>query len=153
MHATCVAILDMGILIQGPPGSGKSDMALRLMDQPGCGHGGKALPAQLVADDQVMISLKGNSLHARAPLSLRGKLEIRGLGIVPVDCLSDVRLTLAVRLVALDMIERMPDVDKCHIEILGSKLPLVLIDPGSCSAPARIRAAALEFSGRDQATC
>jgi hypothetical protein len=40
----------------------------------------------------------------------------------------------------------MPDATKSRLELLGIKLPLVLIDPQSASAPARVRTAMLGLS-------
>ncbi len=147
MHATCVAVAETGVLIEGPPGSGKSSLALRLIDQPGFGHGGLQLAARLVADDQVIVVRQGNELRGKAPQSIRGKLEIRGLGVVNVTCLDDVRIGLIVRLASAHTIERMPDPEQARADILGINLPLVLIDPAAASAPARLRAAVIELSG------
>ena len=70
VHATCVAIGDRAVLLCGPSGSGKSDLALRLID------GG----AQLVADDQVVLRAEGGRIVARAPEALAGRMEVRGIG-------------------------------------------------------------------------
>ena len=67
MHASCAGREDKGILLTGPPGSGKSDLLLRLLDR----------GFMLVADDQVDIGADG---LARAPDSLAGLLEVAGLG-------------------------------------------------------------------------
>lgn len=149
LHATCVALADFGVLIQGPPGSGKSDLALRLIDQPGGGHGSRQMAGQLVSDDQVAVCVEGDGLLARPPANLKGKLEIRGLGIVTTCCRDTVRLCLAVRLSPASAIERMPDFSENQIEILGQRLPVVHIDPHACSAPARVRAAVLHFSRKE----
>ena len=139
LHATCVSIDGRGVLLQGPPGSGKSDLALRLIDQPGTGIDGRLKSAQLVADDQVAVTRREEHLIASAPGPLSGKLEIRGLGIVSVPIAAEAGLVLAVRLGPAAAIERMPE--DAHLDMLGLSLPLVLIDPACASAPARIRAA------------
>src|SRR5690606_18170052 len=72
IHATCVVIGEIGVILRGPSGSGKSDLALRLVDTGGL----------LVADDQVFLSVENGALVARAPPTISGKLEVRGLGIV-----------------------------------------------------------------------
>ena len=141
LHGTCVAFDDLGILILGPPGSGKSDLALRLIDQPGSGTSGRSRVAKLVADDQVIISRAGPLLVAMAPPILAGKLEVRGLGITSVTAQASATLVLAVRLTETSTIERLPDFTKSRYEVLGVGLPLALIDPGKASAPARLRAA------------
>ena len=74
IHASCVAIAGRGVLIEGPSGSGKSDLALRLIDR----------GARLVSDDYCRLSVRSNTLLATAPVTIAGKLEIRGLGIVEV---------------------------------------------------------------------
>ena len=141
LHGTCVAIGEAGVLIMGPPGAGKSDLALRLIDQPGSGLSGELRAARLVADDQVVIRLEGGGLCASAPPALTGRIEVRGLGIAAVAALASVRLALAVRIAASSTIERLPEFGKSRFEVLGVSLPLALIDAGKASAPARLRAA------------
>jgi serine kinase of HPr protein (carbohydrate metabolism regulator) len=141
IHGTCLAIGEAGVLLLGKPGSGKSDLALRLIDGEGKGLTGIMRLASLVADDQVVVRRAGEGLRATAPQALRGKLEIRGLGIVELAARPDVMLRLAVRLTPAAEIERLPDLPRSRMEILGLAIPLVLIDPESASAPARIRAA------------
>ena len=135
------------MLLLGPPGSGKSDLILRLIDQPGYGISGTLKHAQLVADDQVLVKLEDGRLVASAPPTIAGCMEIRGLGLVDLANRPEVTLSLAVRLNARQTIERLPDMEKNRFEILGTSLPIVLIDPDSASAPARIRAA-LDWLGR-----
>jgi serine kinase of HPr protein (carbohydrate metabolism regulator) len=147
-HATCVAIGETGILIEGPPGSGKSDLALRLLDQPGFGYGTDLLNGRLIADDQVLIRRSGATLVASAPETISGRLEIRGLGIVSVAAVEAIPLGLMARLAPAETIERMPELEISAVEILGLSLPLVLIDPRQPSAPARLRAAAILLSGQ-----
>jgi HPr kinase/phosphorylase len=145
IHGTCLALGGDGVLLVGPPGSGKSDLALRLIDQGGVGLSGNRRAAQLVADDQVVIRKSGDTLIASAPPSLKGKLEIRGLGIAELPVADEVRLRLAVRLTPAGDIERMPDLGRARMDILGAALPLILLDPQNASAPARLRAALDQF--------
>lgn len=147
IHGTCLAIGGEGVLLVGRPGSGKSDLALRLIDQGGLGLSGTLRVAQLVADDQVVIRRAEGALIASAPPSLKGKLEIRGLGIAELSVVAEARLRLAVRLTPASEIERMPDLGAARMEVLGIALPLVLLDPLSASAPARLRAALDQFVG------
>lgn len=139
MHASCVALGDSGVLILGGPGSGKSDLVLALIDQPGLGTGSELIRARLVADDQTLIERKGDALFAGSPEAIAGLLEIRGQGIVKVDHVEEVRLALVVSLRA--EIERMPEEDDRFTVIAGVKLRAIAVDPGRASAPARIRAA------------
>jgi serine kinase of HPr protein (carbohydrate metabolism regulator) len=76
---------------------------------------------------------------AAAPAALRGKLEIRGLGIVTLATPPSAPLALVVRLQDHSAIERLPD--PAAFDILGMRLPLVEIDAKLPSAPARLRAA------------
>ncbi len=141
LHGTCVSMDGEGVLLLGLPGAGKSDLALRLVDQPGLGIDGFLRVARLVADDQVVITRRDGDLQASAPVTLKGKLEIRGLGIAALPVEEDVTLRLAVRLERSADIERLPDLAGTRLDILGLGLPLVQIDPFAASAPARVRAA------------
>ena len=145
IHGTCLAIGGEGVLLVGKPGTGKSDLALRLIDQAGTGLSGSLRTGQLVADDQVVIRKLDGGLVASAPPSLKGKLEIRGLGIAELAVADEARLRLAVRLTPAAEIERMPDLGSARMEILGIGLPLILLDPQTASAPARLRAALDQF--------
>jgi HPr kinase/phosphorylase len=145
IHGTCLAIGAEGVLLVGKPGSGKSDLALRLIDQPGCGLSDTLRSAQLVADDQVVVRKVDGGLIASAPPSLYGKLEIRGLGIAELAVVAETRLRLAVRLTPSAEIERLPDLVRARMEILGVSVPLILLDPQNASAPARLRAALDQF--------
>ena len=87
----------------------------------------------------------GDGLAASAPAALSGKLEIRGIGIVDVAALAEAPLRLAVRLTPAADIERMPELERTRMDILGVSIPLLLVDPEKASAPARIRAALDHF--------
>ncbi len=139
LHANCVAIGGLGVLILGKPGSGKSDLTLRLIDVPGSGLGRKPIRAILVSDDQVLVRVQAGKLHASPPKTIAGLLEIRGFGIVRVPYRKSVPLALAVRLTPAARIGRMPEPSR--FDIAGLSVPLIEIDPASPSAPARLRAA------------
>lgn len=145
IHGTCLSLAGSGVLLVGKPGMGKSDLALRLIDQGGFGLSGRERQALLVADDQVVIRKLGDALIASAPPALKGKLEIRGLGIAELVTEPQVPLRLAVRLTPAAEIERLPDLGRSRMEILGIGLPLILLDPEKASAPARLRAALDQF--------
>ena len=99
------------MLLRGPSGAGKSDLALRLIDS----------GARLVADDQVLIAEAAGALIARAPETIRGRMEVRGVGIVAVEAVDAAPLVLIVDLVALKDVPRCPEPD---IQEFGNvKLP------------------------------
>lgn len=132
LHATCIALPDgadgwSGVLLRGAPGAGKSDLALRLIDD----------GARLVADDQTLIRNADGTLFARAPDTIAGKIEVRGLGIVALPYLESVALTLVCDLVAGDAVERHPGPETADIEGVG--LPRLALAPFEASAPAKLR--------------
>ncbi|HEY1719665.1 MAG TPA: HPr kinase/phosphatase C-terminal domain-containing protein [Magnetospirillaceae bacterium] len=129
IHASCIAINGVGVLLRGPSGTGKSDLALRLIDD----------GAVLVADDQVELARHDDGLVARPPEALAGLLEVRGQGIIRLHNLPDAPVQLVVDLVAPGQIERMPE--PATIELLGCDLPLLLLDPFTASATAKLRLA------------
>ena len=143
VHGTCVVVGGCGVLIHGPSGSGKSDLALRLIDQPGRGTGAQALTARLVADDQVAITRRDNRLFAAAPPRLAGLLEVRGLGIVRLDHAPEAEVGLAVRLADADSIERLPE-KQAQLVLLDIAVPEIAVDAATASAPARVRAGVVE---------
>jgi serine kinase of HPr protein (carbohydrate metabolism regulator) len=124
-HASTVARGDRAIVITGPSGSGKSDLALRLLD-----HG-----FQLVSDDQTIISRDGERLLASAPPNIAGKIEVRGIGIVDMDAANDVPVALVVELTS--EIHRLPD-DSRERLILGIGVPLVSVDAMTASAASKV---------------
>lgn len=129
IHATCVAIGGLGVLLRGPSGSGKSDLALRLID------GG----AELVADDYTVIETRGDRLLATAPQSIKGMLEVRGVGILPMPVRARAVVTLVVDLVGDSMIERLPEPDAAVIDDIA--VPRILVAPFEVSAAAKVRLA------------
>ena len=141
IHGTCIAFDAKGILLLGPPGAGKSSLALRLMDEPGFGISGKLKPATLVADDQVILRRDQTRLMAYPPPVLSGLLEIRGIGIVPVTHLHEAEIVLVADLVPVTEIERLPDSAQTHTSLLNIDLPRVRIDASLAAAAARLRAA------------
>ncbi len=147
IHASCIAIGGHGVLLLGAPGTGKSDLVLRLLDHHGSGISGRMRGAEFVADDQVVIRRDGGKLLASAPAALAGKLEVRGLGIVSLRALAEAPLALAVRLTMASEIDRLPDLEASRFDILGTGVPLIFIDPEKPSAPARIRAALDHLAG------
>ncbi len=126
LHASCISIGGRGVLLLGESGSGKSDVALRLIER----------GAILVSDDQVEIRAKDGALHAFAPKTIEGLLEARGVGILKVPCVQDIALALAVRLVAAEAVERMPEPQ--FFDCLGLQLPLLSLHAFEPSISAKI---------------
>lgn len=148
VHATCIRLGEHGVLLTGASGSGKSDLALRLIDQAGCGTGGELLRGRLVADDQVLVERQREKLVASPPPSLAGFLEIRGLGIVRLDHERRCELHLAVRLGKTVDLERLPELSRSVFSVLSIDLPEIGIDPWTASAPARVRSAVVTLLRR-----
>jgi hypothetical protein len=126
LHATAVAIDGLGVLIEGPSGSGKSDLALRLIDR----------GAQLVADDQVHAARDGDAVRLRCPEPIRGMIEVRGLGLLSLPARGDVPLALCV---ALGAEERLPA--PASRPLLGRPVRAVTLDPRAPSAPIKVELA------------
>jgi HPr kinase/phosphorylase len=136
VHGTCVALGRGAALLRGPPGAGKSDLALRFLYL--ARRGPAALEAPLlVADDQVRLTRQGPRLLATAPESIRGKMEVRGIGIVDVKSVAEAELKLVVDLVAAETLERMPDPGKTVL-LLGLAVPLVLLRPFEAASPIKL---------------
>ncbi|HEY6431631.1 MAG TPA: HPr kinase/phosphatase C-terminal domain-containing protein [Acetobacteraceae bacterium] len=123
IHASCVARDGAGVLLLGPPGSGKSDLALRLISR----------GFLLVGDDQVTIQRD----TVRPAAALAGLLEVRGLGIVRMPFAAEAKLVLMVDLAPgrspAEMTSRMPE--PCRTR---EGVPVIALDPCAASAPDRV---------------
>jgi serine kinase of HPr protein (carbohydrate metabolism regulator) len=133
IHASTVASDGRAVLITGPSGSGKSDLALRLLDR----------GFTLVSDDQTIVKKDGNRLLASAPPTIAGKIEVRGIGIIEMERTDNVPVALIVELTS--DIQRLPD-DSRERPILGVKIPIITIDAMPASAPSKL-ALALDRMG------
>ena len=133
IHASTVASNGRAVLITGPSGSGKSDLALRLLER----------GFTLVSDDQTIVRKDGDVLLASAPTTIAGKLEVRGLGIIEMEHTENVPVALLVELTS--DIQRLPD-DSRERPVLGVRLPLISIDAMTASAAAKV-ALALDRMG------
>lgn len=121
IHATAVSIAGAGLMIRGKSGSGKSDLALRLIDR----------GARLISDDYVNIQRSGDRLILSPPPSLAGKLEVRSLGIFDQDHISDIALKLVVKL------DKNPDrfpMDRQTMILLGITIPFCTLNAMENSA-------------------
>lgn len=118
-----------GVLLRGSSGSGKSDLALRLIDGGAC----------LVSDDYTDIEARQGRLFASAPPEIRGMLEVRGLGVLRIASESAVGLDVVIDLATAADTPRMPP--STRLEILGVFLPVFKVVPFEASAPAKVRLA------------
>jgi HPr kinase/phosphorylase len=135
LHATAVAIDGRAVLLRGASGSGKSDLALRLIDA----------GARLVADDQSELCREGDSVIVRAPATIAGLIEVRGIGIMRLDAVPEAPVALVVDLVPLEEIERLPA--RRSETLLGLALPVIRVAPFDASAAAKLRLALHAFTG------
>ena len=119
-----------GVLIEAPSGGGKSDLALRCLD-----HG-----FRLVADDRVVLWTVGRRLYGRAPDTLAGLMEVRGVDVVRIDPVPFSEVALVVRLGAAERIA-----EPATETILGVVVPLLAADPFERSAPAKLGRALAAF--------
>jgi serine kinase of HPr protein (carbohydrate metabolism regulator) len=114
-----------GALITGPSGSGKSDLALRLIDQ----------GFSLVADDRTLLWTSGVGLFGRAPESLTGLIEARGIGVLFAPSHGFAPVTVAVECVE-GPLERLPALETTAF--LGRDVPLLRLVAREASAPAKL---------------
>lgn len=128
IHATAIAIDGNGILFLGPSGSGKSDLALRLIDR----------GAMLVSDDVVIVTADNHGPHLQTAPNIDGMIEVRGVGICRVPATTNAPLRL---LIDLDgPVERLPP-DNQSIQILGFDVPARHIAAFEASAPVKVELA------------
>ena len=147
MHATAVALWRggrwRGVLLRGPSGVGKSDLALRIVARGG----------RLVADDRVLIWASGGRLFARAPTILAGLVEVRAVGVGPAPALALAEIELAADLTtSTEALDRIPAVRT--LTLAGVELPLIPLFPREESAPTKLEfalQAATLGAGREQA--
>lgn len=139
MHGTCVALGRTAALLRGPSGSGKSDLALRFLFLARRGPAAVEAPI-LVSDDQVRLMRRDDRIIATAPPSIRGKMEVRGIGIVEVKSAAEADLMVLIDLVAPGEVERMPD-PSVRERLLGVDIPVLRLAPFEASAPIKLAAA------------
>jgi len=126
---------EFAVLLFGDSGSGKSDVALRLI----------AAGGLLISDDQTVLSSDKKFLFAHSVANIAGQIEIRGIGIVKLDRVDKAPVALAVKLDPEAAPERLPEprVYAPPAPLAASYLPpLVTLRPFEPSVPAKIAAAA-----------
>ena len=127
-----------GVLIEGPSGSGKSDLALRALDA----------GFRLVADDRVLLWTSGGALYGRAPETLAGLIEARGVGVLSQAPVSLARIDLVVACAAgPESVERLPDREETSR--LGVCLPLLKLWPFEPAALAKLSRAVARLGDGD----
>lgn len=127
VHATCVAIKGVGILLRGASGAGKSDLAYRLINEQ---------EALLIADDQTILTKDGTTLRATCKEGWAGQLELRGLGIVAVPHEREAPIALMVDLVDRGEVPRLPD--PTFVTLRGVDVPVLKLHAFDLSTPAKI---------------
>lgn len=127
IHATGLVIDGVGVLLTGPSGAGKSDLALRLIDR----------GAVLIGDDYLHAQQNGTALRMTVPDRIAGLIEVRGVGIMPVQHNTSATIGLVIALVpAPEAEERLPD--PRETVIAGVTLPIYSIAPFPASAPIKV---------------
>ena len=135
VRGTAVRVNGRGVLLRGPSGSGKSDLALRLIDRGGL----------LISDDYVATQGGAEQVFLKPPEAIAGLIELRGAGLAKIDYVSEVPLVLVVELVPDGQVERLPEPDEAVI--LGHKLPLLRLEGLTPSAPVKLEMAVAVASG------
>jgi serine kinase of HPr protein (carbohydrate metabolism regulator) len=137
LHGTAIALGSDGVLLRGPTGSGKSDLALRLIDS----------GATLIADDQTELRDIGCMVRLGCPATIAGQMEVRGIGIIDMPYRASAVLHLVVDLVPPARIERQPEPES--VRFFTYDIPLIALAPFEVSAPAKLRVALALLSRRE----
>ena len=127
LHASTVAIDGRAVLIEGRSGAGKSDLALRLIDR----------GAELVSDDYTLVVRQGTGLIARAPGTIAGRMEVRGIGIVDLPHAADVPVALIVQLDT--EVLRLPE--RRTRKVAGVEVRQIALEALHASAPIKVELA------------
>jgi HPr kinase/phosphorylase len=135
VHATAIALGDKSVLIRGPSGSGKSDLALRCIAAAPLAH----IPhrAELVSDDQVLLARTQQGIETAPPPAIAGRIEVRGIGIVPLPYRASAHLVLVADLVSAGEVPRYP-LEPATARFLGLEVPLVRLAPFETSAAVKL---------------
>ena len=139
IHATAVLVGTKAVLIRGEPGSGKSSLALGLIQS-----SGRELPfVRLIGDDRVYLENRAGRLLGRPPQDLAGLLEIRGIGVVRVPYEPAGVVGLVVDLG--EPADRMPAAESRKAALEGVSVPRLAVPPGVDPLPLAIEAALGRF--------
>lgn len=141
-HCSVVEISGAGILIEGDSGSGKTSLALGLLDA--CIS--RKLSADLICDDQALLKNSDGNLLASAPDSISGLVELRGYGVRKMANKSECTIDLVARLVEDSEVDRMPE--PMATKLSGVELPMIKLPRRHEEQSVRIVLAWLEDCGR-----
>lgn len=137
LHATAVAIAGYGVIFTGKSGSGKSDLALRLIDR----------GAVLISDDSVILKHADDKISLYGPGKLTGKLEVRSLGVLDFEHVADVELKMEVQLD--QKVDRFP-MDRQQNIFLGKTISSIKLDANETSAPIKVEMALKKLLKEEQ---
>jgi HPr kinase/phosphorylase len=131
VHASAVLVGPRAVLIRGPSGSGKSQLAFELIEMARA----HALPfARLVADDRVHLQAANGRLLARPAEALAGLIEVRGAGLMRLAHETSAVVGLVVDLAAADA-QRLPEASSRRTQIDGIELPRLAVASGAAALP------------------
>jgi HPr kinase/phosphorylase len=131
IHASAVLVGARAVLIRGPSGSGKSRLALELIE---AARTGSLRFARLVGDDRVYITAACGRLLVRPARTLAGLIEVYGVGLLRLPYEAGAVVGLVVDLAATDA-ERLPDAKHRQIDIDGILLPRLPVGAGAAALP------------------
>jgi HPr kinase/phosphorylase len=126
VHGTAIALEDKGVLLIGPSGSGKSDLALRLIDS----------GATLISDDQIICERRNDEIFLFPHKKINGLIEVRGVGIIKVPYIENVKLKMIVQLIN-EQPERIPVKEEKNF--LNLKIKFIKIIGKEASSTAKVK--------------
>ena len=139
IHATAVLVGAKAVLIRGESGSGKSRLALRLLET-----AGRELPfVRLVGDDRVYLENRAGRLMVRPAQELAGLLEVREIGIVRVPF--EARAVVGLVIELGQPADRMPAAESRKAILEGVTLPRLAVSPDADPLPLAIAASLGRF--------
>ncbi|MEN7536953.1 HPr kinase/phosphorylase [Aurantiacibacter flavus] len=137
-NVSCVAVDGRALLIEGPPGAGKSSLALALIEE----------GARLIGDDGVTLAAEGNQLIASPPPHIAGLIEVRGVGLVSLPTTS---APVALAIALDEAAPRLPD-EPHTARWCGIAVPRLSLYPDTATVPLRARWA-LRHHGTTTPSC
>ncbi len=135
-YGTCVALGADAVILTGPSGSGKSDLALRFIYQTP-----PELEPALVADDQIYVEARDGRVIAAPPPAIAGRIEVRGLGILDVPHRGEAEIKFIIHLTGGDHVPRLPPARLAQQTVCGIPVPVLVLSPFDASTPIKLRLA------------